>query len=118
MPKSRGRKKGRGPTPRKRKYSESQVKSAEFAKSAEEFAYENRNHVQLSSTGDYSDFKNSSGGTRTITPPISEELIENSWAKDKSQGYMYNKEIVAFFKGQKEVKISHQKNFTRYRKND
>ena len=105
MPKSRGRKKGRGPTPRKRKHSESQVKSAKFAKSDEEFAYENRNHVQLSSTGDYSDFKNSSGGTRTITPPISEELIENSWAKDKSQGYMYNKEIVAFFKGQKEFEL-------------
>ena len=105
MPKSRGRKKGRGPTPRKRKYSESQVKSAKFAKSDEEFAYDNRNHVQLSSTGDFSDFENSSGGTATITPPISEELIENSWAKDKSQGYMYNKKIVEFFKGEKEFEL-------------
>jgi len=105
MPKSKGRKKGRGPTPRKRKYSASQVKSAKFAKSDEEFAYDNRNHVQLSSTGDWSDFENSFGGVSTITPPISEELIENSWAKDKSQGYMYNKKVVELLKGEREFEL-------------
>jgi hypothetical protein len=92
MPKSKGRKKGRGKSTPQRRKKDSTLGNPTFS-TREGHAYNDQQSIDISTTGE--SVRVDSNSCSTFTPPISNDLIENSWIKDKSQGYIYHRDLVA-----------------------